>query len=1592
MIDEVRLEKKTGSFRLGAKSLELSILSNMIKASSRGSATSELRITVDDQWLDLSMLCYITQLLQEAKSKYERILLRTPEFRDSKIRFLHRLGFWGLVESPGKDSGLICEPNPLIALPANIQDRLSYTPIITCSCDIESKAVKGVINRFGKALREASVYPLVAETDAMWSREYLFLLIWELLNNARQHSHGSVVGIAAQLFIAPDETSGKYDQTRELGIDEQALKVLGEQHRVEIENNILPQRRIWLSRRRDTSFMLISCADIGIGIPDSLRNRGMSGIDSDIDALKSAFDPDNSLGMNNPELYDVHGLSQVLRLIQQYNGYLFVQSGAANLDADCEVGRLDYSPLSQAVKLDGTIVQILLPLESPTSTGAYVRVSRAYDTSRSEPQQEPEPEVLRVLNEIQSTGQDILADPELWPDFTNAIVTRDSVKNAPLLYVDFLCVPRQRQFTSYLLRSLRRIRLLKNTIVINASPELIAVAESLMRLDREMYLTQEELADLGILDGDLATALTRGETELSLPLMLPFISFGEGREDMRLAWLGLSGLGRRWRAVILIVLEHLFQQSQPVLWEELTRILGQKGQPVDLAEEPEFKRLVHCLSRCNQSMLGADAHHVWLTHGQDQLRTLSYYAMKWTFEQNVFPGILHEKAESQQSYLYSRAWHKEGKRFSKRYYRTWPKLADKEVREFCALLMIAKAYMQLGEKFSQVGCVVSVTPSAGLIGRSVADMLGAAFCEAPSIYEIDEDEWPLASRDTSLVVVDDMIDTGHTTRNLLDRLKDSEHVCVLSLLESEEGKKERTDIECDVLAIHEVSVGIPSEEEVEVAIKNEHYFETDPHTLEPIPPHSAERFMETHQKDILNLLVSGKAIVNGHIVYSGHHYEIYFSLPDALANEGVRARILNWVVSEIMEFTIQCKKNARSGLPVSLSIVYPYYSPIDRLIRELRTEKFADEMDGVTVRYVVAQPYQMSGQRTGYRVAQSDDSAQTEALQIAVFLDDGIASGGTMAGIIDELVDMKVSAICALILFDRIGLQPRKHIARIAQYSYGGQEISFRFKSFVSANLKSYFRNNCPQCRLADMLRQIPSSRGLLSVAAQELRKLLRRTVAGSWPTEGGLFSENTLMQILEFHNGILSDTPSPLEIEKSLDDADKSLECRLECLRTILMDRKLSRQLINRKKYTNSIREILGNPKLLTKLRARFILFISLWEDRDYAYKMFTEILPEVFSELSENDSAGRPMLNRYFQKNGFEFNSVLVCAYLLRQNHPKPFDKSKGKWLEEWSRILSRGLERESPASIHLFSLRTLFLGEGKYGIEQAKYLSANFRGSYSEHRESMRQRIFLCRIELSTGRFDHALKYLPREIWSDLISHIRAAQELLQLKEFSDADMRELEAAYTKCCKKVSSTELHDLITKHFESEAPLADQATIRRLVDHFTPCTSDIVSETMKSLAEVYKADWENGKLRFEKRSAGQTFTFLLEIRIDAAVEMMNVLGVESYLSECISHLVQNAVTAWLTHLEETAEAVEYPIRVRLSVQEGQAETVEFRVIDDCPKGIENVEKLLQEKPFHGITVQRHMLGRWGSTIDPERIGGVDKAMVLRALQLDINSD
>jgi hypothetical protein len=322
---EINGDFQLGSFPTGYHDLERAV----IHKENHEIFETHLAIYISSKWLDLTALSCLALLLKRASLAFSTVHLQCdPDFIARKSRLLWQLGFWPLVRANAEQSNLTCSPDPWTHQPPPTHANVNFTQCLyqNISPDLDTKPI---VAEWEKQLARTEVASLIEHSPVIQSREYLYLLLWELAENAREHSQGRGLLLTGQFFVSKSDFQ---HPTQPSDLNAALTDSLAAQHAIEINNSYLGVRREWLHSHKNESFLIIGCVDNGIGIPASLRNQHNRQNATDESLLLLAFDPETTTRMENADPVDVHGLSQVLRLVRELNGYLYLQSGNALLE------------------------------------------------------------------------------------------------------------------------------------------------------------------------------------------------------------------------------------------------------------------------------------------------------------------------------------------------------------------------------------------------------------------------------------------------------------------------------------------------------------------------------------------------------------------------------------------------------------------------------------------------------------------------------------------------------------------------------------------------------------------------------------------------------------------------------------------------------------------------------------------------------------------------------------------------------------------------------------------------------------------------------------------------------------------------------------------------------------------------------------------------------------------------------------------------------------------------------------------------------------------------------------------------------------
>jgi orotate phosphoribosyltransferase len=954
MPQTIRLD---GLLRLGSSPGLSALIQTILPLRRKKETRPTLRIELAYLWFDLTALSYMAQAILVASDAFERVEVIIDELSDDKIRFLWRIGFWSLLQLDEPDSRIFCTPDPRRAQPDDFSQRINYLPLLSRDYEKEDDFVKPLVEDWYRMLHETMLFPLVADLDAIRSREFLYVLLWELVQNVKDHSNGDAVTLGGQYFLPDSEQLRKH-------ISESAVKRIVKQHDLEIQHSTLRLRTQWLKASAKKAFLMLSCCDYGIGIPASIRQRFPDKYNSDGPALKAAFSLEASVRASSIAEYDVHGLAQVLRLLKQYGGYLCAQSGSAifeydgSLDVQLEHNLTEFFP--------GAQIQVLLPLIPERGFGHFqplsVRLPADGDGGKAA-DQELYIHLSGMLTGVNNSVK--LSEEGVRHSILNKVLAECAKSPDKPVYLDLSLFPPHRQFLSFLLRQLRKRRLFSGVICLNASPQIMTLISSCQRLDESELLADAELSELHIADKDLSTVVSRGESGWYLPLIVPVSSPSLQSNEINVLWLGLAGIPIALRPALHAALDLLYESEEELnigeIWHRIVSVNPNLTKGLGDQNEQLLRNLetgLRGMSRFNPHILSCSLTRFRIALSPLSLFERSCHALFDSFKTTMLPKALHDKPADENDYIYSFGWRSEQNRFRRHFFNLWKIFVDYKVLNTCAKALVLRSFAELGENLLFARVAIAVTPSAGIIGREVSKLLGIDFREVPSIYDINNPDWLPVNCQEPALIIDDVIDTGRLTQLVMERLQNANVPCVAVLvaLKNLKGETGKTINNVPIISISEVDLGFVSTEEAKVLVNAGKYYEIDPHSLEPLHPRSFHPDPERQtMRDRLDLLKRANAIPFGHFIRYDHHFSIYFSIELALEDPDFERAVLAWLQKAISTFAMatKCEK---------VSVIYPYYSPVYHLVDRLISKPPA--FFGVSsIKFSIARPVQLSALR-----------------------------------------------------------------------------------------------------------------------------------------------------------------------------------------------------------------------------------------------------------------------------------------------------------------------------------------------------------------------------------------------------------------------------------------------------------------------------------------------------------------------------------------------------------------------------------------------------------------------------------------------------
>lgn len=1543
-------------------------------------------IKLDASWFDQTILCALA-LFFRTKS------LAEPCFHinftnNKKLLFLWRSGFFenshvGYQNSPFEVSSSVWNKKPKENTAC-----ANFTPMIRFEVPKEKSLAKKdeilipaqqYTNNLLKELEKTKVYSYVEKMDLMQSREYLHIVLWELIQNVIDHAHASHGMISAQIFYMGDTV-------------EDELKGLKAQHKIEVKNCTLPLRRKWLERNASNDYLMLSCVDNGIGIPNTMKPKSSVNSTLDINLIQESFQRCNSEHDNFEHSFAIHGLHLIKQLVESYEGYLYVQSGNAEIEIDGN----NMEPNEIKVGMPGSSFQLLLPMSASKPRKFAVSISKENDESIN-------PIILNVIEEIRKHSFKVPLNEKNCKKIVESMVDIIvSEKKQGTLYLDFLGMPRERHYLScffgQLLLCVRRKKTNAPVVVLNSSEELFAAIKCL-RSQANQDDIETELVNL---DKFLSTDMTRKENN-SLPLIFMVTRLSNDKRGIAVQWLGIGNDGPQGIGKCLIdILDELFYTDGGVEESFLVRKFEKDG--------INIKRLLKNLNSVNGNLISyEESSNEWsLAITASNL----YFNSIHSQSEKLFKAINTKAKFDKSKYpdaIFCLNWRGGSEAYLSDYYELWKVVSNPELSKLAASLLLYKAYEtdKIANEIPNVRGLVSITASAGQVARELARTLRIPHWEVPSIYDLPNAEWP-DFENKSIFIVDDLIDTGNATRRVLKTLKKKNAKCVgiLAILGSKEGLKSREELKISIVELFEVDLGRPhlSNKQIEEAEKKNNIWEVDPHTLEPSPLKTFNRKAKEKQKEKLkelNQLAANNGLRSGHFVYGGHHYYEFFDLVRYINNQAGFQELQEWFIESIRNWhdeVIEKQCNGQKTTPISL--IYPYYSPIAAFLH--RMQPLLASSFQFECHIHVARPSQRSKSRQGYHL---DSMSKND--KYAVFIDDGIASGGTLSEIIDEFVSLhsinnkngrksqseivferKIvqhrAAFLALTVFDRIGMHPRKHLKNILSYNDG---IRFDFTPKYSLNLRSYTQENCPICQITSDVNKFYNKHNDLENRHKDISDQIEHNLKSvismleptylssveSFESFGGmqLLSSKDTADVVNASDAIFTDSVSGYEIKKSIEDIKKTPVTRLEMILKVVMDSILCRSVHHEKFFVDNICKLLWGNDVSNEYRCYFLLHIPYFADEKLSKLLLTKSIP--FS-LRSSRSVEYPIsvkdekltLVNYFNNYPKIFYSIVISIKILRAKY-----NQNSNWDTNWVETL-----RKSPYG-NLFSC---LMCSTKQDIAKkyALMLICNFTSSYSEHKESLSKRLTRLRNDVlqnyRKNNFPlHLMEYIGEAI-EKVSRHYDLDEKLLP-----DSIMKNIIKNHsiwltenTPSCRYNLTESLETYFIQQTQNEVNIKS-----RILEFLVPKTKDVVNLAIEQfqtwLEEQFRYNsYPNGDL-FETQFADENKENILTIinkfqkNVSNKVPEYRIFGNTQSLVRTLSHLLRNPYESGIGRKQAiSSKGVRKLLSsILLSVMPGKQtdkRTVRFQITSDQKMNEDKIKRCF--RAGGGLMAQKQIIETW----------------------------
>lgn len=1508
-----------------------------------------IEIVFKDVWYDLAELIYLVQLIEKAKLLVPEIIIDASELSNNinRIKFLWNCGFLEKIKVNQESNNVIMNPDPwryypgnTIGMNENKKKDSNFTNVI--SIDIKndgSNKIKDFVNTFIYDLDSTFVYDILNKVDNLIPKDMPFLVLWELIINSLTHSKGQSALLSGQIFISPQDAN-KYNDLH-LSINQD--KVKNEKLMLTISNLVKTTlfeksktldtyKKRWLISHSNQSYIKICFIDDGIGIHSSMRQKNPFSNLNDSELIERAFDSNYFKKIIDPIELDVHGLYQILRLIEDHDGYISVTCGSEWLEYDVKKKKWEHKNKQSIYSaINGTLFQILLPIKKDlvNDLGGLVLEANNKITKNAIHKSNH----IYLFDELNKYGDSAINDKAKWPQIANEIINSVGGVKGKHLILDLLGLPRDRQLVSYFVRAIKRFWGIKSLVIINASKEIMEIVSSLRILDQGL----DHDINMLELEKELATIISRGEYNSGLPLIIPISNVPGPSQKVQIRWLGLSGVNNKY---LEIILNYLFTIPTAVKYEEIVERLK-------ISNEYQKITLVNLelLIRCNPGLITVSPNGYEMSLNSVDLYLLSYGSYYDSFEKEIINKSLHKKKEH--NYIYEMGWHQEKNKYRNQYYQLWNILSNAEYLEICGRLLMWEICNGKSENIFASKIIISVTPTAGLMAKWIARNYNMTHYESQSIYHIEKDNWlPELNRD-EIIIICDLIDTKTLLKKTIERIKKNNGVVkaiATILINQDENTRAKTRSDREIIFLKEISLGTPTEKEIQTAKRKKTYYQINPYSLEPVEANVFATTVSTSktQSDknrIIKEFVSNSLFQFGHYEHTNYHYEIFFNISKLVLGSSYLLTLVKWLSTEIDKYSEALNHE-------SIEIIYPYNSMVELLIRQYQRSK---DKEKTNQRFHIAKPQIVAGDRILYSVESLPEGANI------VFVDDGISTGNTFASVMEKVINKRAKNILSLFFVERLNNSQKGIYAYTSEYTSQHKTISkITFKSYLSIHLESYHRTNCPYCNILSLINNDMRKKGMVYFYSDNIKKMLSPIPTRNlWRDSGGIYTAEETEMLLLFVDAMLSGALSENEIERSVKRINKSVKVVLHNINFIFCDPPLYGMLSEkREELLASVFDKLYVSAEVENEVALFILKSTNWFDKNAQRDLLFEKVPNFVASQIKDDP-----LDHYFNRNTLLYCAIAIATkkYIYNQENN---EQGKNDIISIWWECAERNESIKS--SYYIYDLENYLSANNNSSISIVKHLIRNFITNYKDHSSSLYSSVLLFTQLLAVKNKKEALQTLPEAQFKSIIELFRSIAYSFGVHRF--IDQRVLDrglSLYSEWDKNEDYTIyewlMTNLLVTNIFKEPPLI------AMLSEITPRISEIIDKVSVDIEKKYVGNKE------------------IDIQYSIVPGQLSerILGEKRFIIDTLKNLIENPIKYFTTKPHGISAVLNIKIVCEIDRKKN---VVELIVDDNCGLPDDEIEGLFLSNK--GLTEQNEKMKEWGGELLLKKYGAITRAKLV----------